>query len=75
MHKFKKSILVAVALLSSSIWSAEVTKVLQNGSEGYTGCVDSYIKQKSDVANVGAWLYQNDNYKDSQTVESAWCMS
>jgi len=56
-------ILIAMGLIFSA-WSAPVEKVLQNGLEGYAGCVDAFV-----ISKAG---YETVNYGNADTLEIRW---
>ncbi len=57
-------VLLVVAGISFSAWSETFEKVLQNGLESYTGCVDAFITNKAG--------YETNNYGNADTLELRW---
>ena len=76
MHLFKILTLCLTLSFIHSLNADEVTKVLQNGKDGYSGCTDTHIKiKKGETGNPDEYQFLNDNYKSQEQMEIAWCPS
>lgn len=68
INKKVMSVVTVLLLLCSLSFADEI--ILQNGTNGYSGCVDTYLYSIGDGVNFD-FQYQNDNYHDAITTMTA----
>ena len=65
----KKVLLLGIIITGVTfLFADEVTKILQNGLEGYDGCNDSYLYNQIDSPD-----YQNENHGAENTLRLYRC--
>lgn len=66
MQRQTKSLqILLTTILVASLCAGSVTKVLQNGKDGYTGCIDTYTFS----------FYNEDNYSTVETLFNHNCQN
>ncbi len=68
--QINKAILLLMTVFCGYTYTEDVTKVLQNGLDGYSGCFDSYVLRTEDDSSTFT-----QNYEDSVYLSTADCPS
>lgn len=68
MHSMKAFILLLMFTGIGSLLADEVTITLQNGKDGYDGCMDSYLYRQIDDTT-----YQHQNHGGEVSLQTYYC--